>query len=214
MIRFFRQFILVAWLMPVSVAFSGAQLTDRQIIILTVAPDEVFGSYLFGVDGLDKVPTKSEVKVMAPVEMNVFGRGEGIGQSDLRLSTKGSLILQKVFNPGVQFTGFDFKVPANFGNATMTFEPVTEVSELSLLVPENTGVKLEADNLKSMGPMSLDQGSYMRFAINDLSPGKSVILKVSGVPLGKSLYWWSGAVFAALLLLLAGIFSWRTWPRL
>ena len=175
--------------------------------------DELFGSYLLGIENKDKKPQNAAIKIMVPKETIDFRAVEGMNEEDLRLSEKGSLLLEKEFAPGVKFSGIDFLVGASFGKTRLTLSAPYAIKELSLLVPKNSGLELSGENLKPGEPMRLNRGEFLRYVLSDMQTDQIAVLTMQGIPMGRMLYWWAGGIFATLLVLVSGMMSWLKRPK-
>lgn len=193
-------------------SFSEVRVAQRHLIIFTAQPDELFGSYLLGIENTSKEKAKDALKIMIPLETVDFRAVEGVDADHLKLSEKGSLTMDREFNPGMSFMGLDFLVRAQFGRASMTFIAPYAIDELSLLVPQQSKLKISGPNLKLAGSMDLQQGKFDRYLVADIQLGTQIQLTVAGIPVGRVLFWWIGGGFAVILLIAVGIFTIRTWP--
>ncbi len=207
----FALLLLIGLSVP-SVATAEVRVAGRHLIIFTAQPDELFGSYLLGIENTSKESAKDSLKIMIPLETVDFRAVEGVDADHLKLSEKGSLTMEREFKAGMNFTGLDFLVSAQFGRASMTFVPPYPIEELSLLVHQRSKLKISGSNIKLVGTMDLQQGKFDRYLLENIQPGVHLQLAVAGIPVSRTLFWWIGGGFAAILLIAVGIFTKRTWP--
>jgi len=152
--------------------------------------------------------------VMLPKETVDFVPQEGIKPEELALSD-GGVRVSATFPPGVHIVSIGFKVDARFGTAQMSFLPPATVQSFTLLVPRQSGLSVNAPSLVESGGSESPDPQYQSFVNQGpLTVGETLRIELSGLPEGRHRLWLLGSIAAAVLGLAAGLFAWRTRPKL
>jgi hypothetical protein len=202
---------------PVLPAPEGApsiQLTPKHMMILRPGLDAIWGSYVFAVQNTGSEPASLSTEIMLPKETVDFQPQEGVKPEELSLSDAGVRV-NATFPNGVHIVSIGFKVDARFGGATLTLTPPTEVQSFTLLVPRSGGVEVKAPGLVVASGGDAPDPQYQAYVNQGpISPAQAFKVEIAGLPEGRHRLWLLGGVAAAVLLLGAGFFAWRTRPQL
>ena len=92
--------------------------------------------------------------------------------------------------------------------------PTTDIQSFSVLVPRQSNMKV---NSSVLAPNDLGGAPDPQYAAmmstEALKAGVPFAIEVTGLPEGRGRIWIVGGSVAALLVLVAGFFAWRTRPK-
>lgn len=192
----------------------GIQLTPKHLVIVRPGQDSLWGSYVFAVQNSGQEPASLSTEIMLPKETVDFVPQEGIKPEELALSD-GGVRVSAIFPPGVHIVSIGFKVDARYGSAELSFVPQTAVQSFTLLVPRQSGLKVDAPRLIESGGAESPDPQYQSFVNQGpLAVGETLRVELSGLPEGRHRLWLMGGIAAAVLVLASGLFAWRTRPKL
>lgn len=182
----------------------------RHIIMLQPGIDQVQGSYMFGVQNKNSDPTTAKFPVMLPKEVVDFGPQGGVAPSELTLE-EGKLFIEKEFKPGLNLVGVGFVLNSKGGSAEMTLEPKQNIDELNVVTKADSMV-IDAPNFQ-LGLSAMLQNSGMKGILNKeaVKKGETLIVSLSGLPLGRSHFWLLGWILVAIIIAGASFGVWRTY---
>ncbi|MEZ4743460.1 MAG: hypothetical protein R3B45_13610 [Bdellovibrionota bacterium] len=187
------------------------QIAERHVFVLHSGPDVLWGTYMFGVNNMGSEATLFSDRINLPSGITDFAPQEGLSNEELKASPEGGLVFEKEFPPGVTLIAIGFKLPAQLGKASLQLKFHYDISEMSILTKD------DSLNLEFVGvPMQLGDNTimsnetYRTFKSSQkIAKGQQLEVAVSNIA-GRANFWLVGSIFAALLLLLASIFTLKT----
>ena len=192
----------------------GLDLSGKHILILYPVVDAVQGSYLFMVSNPEPAAKKAKVKLMLPKETVDWAPQEGIGAGELALGDDGGLFLEKEFAPGESLFSLGFKVPAYGQEATITVEPSYDISTFSVFVPEGPlEMMVKPIAFSETKGQKFGEKLYNTYNISGLKGGEEQAFVLRGVYAGRTNFYIIGWVSFVLLVVVCGLFAYRTMPR-
>lgn len=197
-------------------SFAEVRVTPKHLLIVRPGIDAVWGSYVFAVqnDGEAEAPFKA--RIMLPKETIDFMPQEGVEASQVTLAEGGTnkVQIEASFPNGVHIVSIGFKVDARFGKADLTLMPEEEVGSLTVLTPRGSPATVVGPDLMSGEDASSPDPQYAgQITQRPLPAGTAYILKVDGVPEGRTRLWFAGGAVALALVLLGLVMAWRTKPH-
>lgn len=198
-------------------ARADVYVTPKHLIILRQGLDSLYGSYVFAVQNTGEAPETLKARVMLPKETVDFMPQEGLDPSEVTLADgpDGGLQIDKSFPNGVHIVSIGFKVDARLGKAGLTLTPVSEIQSFTLLLPRDSGLTLVTSPLVDGDESAAPDPQYRPFvSAAPLAAGAAFNIEVAGIPEGRSRLWLVGGVLAGLMVLAAGLFAWRTKPKI
>lgn len=205
--------VLSSWGLSAT-AKADIYVTSKHLVILRSGIDTVWGSYVFAVNNSGAEPAPLRVNIMMPAEMEDFHPQEGVTREEIQLTDDG-LMVEKMFNAGINVISIGFKVPARFGNAAVSFKPHMEIDSFTVLVPRESKIAVHSPVLAPGNDEARPDPQYVPYVSNTLlKSGQSFTMNVSGVPEGRMTLWITGGITGLVLLLLGLVFALRTRPRL
>lgn len=182
-------------------------LGRKHIIILNCDNKDVFGTYYLGVFNKAKEPKRLKFSILLPKRTVKFEPREGISKEDFILDKKGSLMAEKEFKPGLSLVGIDFKVPYNgFEREALLFELPFDLDEMSLAVPGESGLILQAEGFWAGLPAMLSSSQYSGILKSNLKKGTVFKLHIKGLPRSNFFVWFLALASAFVLLLVLGFY--------
>lgn len=177
-------------------------LSGRHIMMLQADLDYIWGSYYFAVTNPGSKEALFRAPMTLPVETIDFRAQDGLSDQDLKLDKEGHLYVEKEFRPGLNLLGIGFKIRTSSKGADhLTIKALTEIAELSVASPKNSGLSFSASGFREGLPPMLAGGSY-RGMISEKPTllGEELKITVHGIPKGRSeLIQLASAVMIALL---------------
>lgn len=195
-------------------AFATLELSEKHLIILRAGIDSLWGDYVFSIQNNTPTPQPTKIPLFLPAETVDFKAIEGIVDADLRLDTeRGAVILAKAFAPGATVVNVGFKVEAEAGEGTLTFTAAQHLPSVNVLY-EGEILTVEADSLL---PTELPKIAHVDYQAlhtqHPLNIEEEMVIKVTGVPLGRKIIHVYAVIFAIILLLSTLWLGIKTAPR-
>lgn len=206
---------LALFLSLTSGATADVYVTPKHLMILRQGLDSVYGNYVFAVQNTGETEETLKARVMLPKETVDFIPQEGIDPSEVTLAEDGGLMIDKKFPSGVHIVSIGFKTDAEYGHATLTLTPVSEIQSFTLLVPRDSGLTVASQALTDGDASHAPDPQYRPLiSSTPLQSGATFTISVDGMPEGRGRLWMVGAAIAALLLVMAGFLALKTRPRI
>lgn len=208
MLRFFV--FLSAVFVTSSLSAEGIDIARRHVVMLHAGIDTVWGTYMFGVRNDTDEPQTRKVQLMLPKETIDFQAQDGLTQSEIKVTDEGLLYIEKEFAKGLNLLAVGFKVPAEFGKATLTFEAPFELAEFSLVTKKNT-LSVLSDVLLLEESNMVNSEKFLSYKKKGaVLTNEIVIVTLEGIPQGRTALWWIGSIMGVLLVLFAALFTFWT----
>ena len=158
-------------------------LGKKHIFILTSDNKEVFGTSYFAVFNTAKTAKSIRFNLFLPDNVSHFEPREGLLKEDFLLDDEGNLFVNKEFKPGLSLIGLDFKVAYSYSErGPLQFNLPFDLDEISLAVPVESGLALEAEGFKEGVPDMLSQGQYKGILKKKIKQGERLSIDVRGLP--------------------------------
>ncbi len=188
-----------------SVSLAQTKTESRHVVMLHPGFDTVWGTYMFGVRNEGSAPEKFRSSLALPKETVDFQAQEGLAQEDLTSGGEDGLIFEKEFPPGLTLISIGFKVNSEFGEAQLTFHQKSDVGQFSVVTKQGSLLISSASALMdpAMDAVVSEESFTSITSKGPITAGESVVINVSRVPEGRTRLWYSGAIIAALLVVIA-----------
>ncbi len=170
----------------------------------------IYTVYYFGVINEGKEEKKFKTPLWLPKRASSFAPQNGFSKEEILLADDGSLYLEKIFQPGLNLLGINFKVPY-FNRLPIEFKLPFDLSELNFATPKDSQMTLLADGFTEGLSEMLSQGNYQGILKTNLKQGDTFALQIKGLPRPSYYSWYFFSVSASLLLLSLAIFLYRSY---
>ena len=211
LIGFFGTLTLSQVLLAAVEAKVSSVVAPRELIIVKAAKDQIWGNAVVAVINRGKDPEELSFRGNIPKEAVDFRASEGLTAADLVLGGDG-VGIKKTFAAGVNVVGVSFAVNGKDGLAKMTFNPGRAVAELIFMTPAGLLI-IESPQLNLQGTEVQEGERVQVYTLKSpLAEGEVLEVAVKGVPIGRTRLWWMGGAFGVLLVLGAGVLSFKTRP--
>jgi hypothetical protein len=202
---------LSAWLIG-PVVNAEIIVRDRHVLLVYPGVDALWGNYVFMVSNEGDEPQRFATNVLLPNETVDWQAQDNLEPDDIQLSEDGGLRLSKVFDPGNHLLSIGFKVPSSGGAAALSLEPPFAMGMMGIFVSDQS-LEVKADQFTKREDVPFSGQTYNSFTVLDAQPGTVYRAEISGLPEGRGRYWIVGSILALILVVGAGLATWKTKPR-
>jgi hypothetical protein len=167
----------------------GAQSlwASRHVVEIQAGIEMIYGSYFFA-------STPGPNRIMLPKENSDFKLEHGGDQ--LSLSDEGFVEA----NLKDELAAFSWVVPASAGGeATLTFVAPYAIERFVLLYPLDGGLTLSSAIMNADVEQIMGQ-KFRSLSVQNLEEGTEVLIKIAGIPVGRSVYYTYGIYLGLLLI--------------
>lgn len=193
-----------------------AELTvrERHIILLYPGLDSLWGNYIFMLSNTGDEAVQHRMPLLMPQETVDWQAGQGIAPAEIKLQDGGGLVLDKAVPPGNHLMSLGFKLAASGGSTSFTLKPGIDMDMLGVFLPQDSELVMTGGDYRKEENFPFSGKVYDAYTILGAEAGREISSSVAGIPEGRGEYWILGWILTAVLLLVAGVASYLTRPKL
>ncbi len=181
------------------------ELGKKHMLILTGDNEKLYGVIYFAVMNQSSQFLSLKFPVLLPKGVTEFEPRDGVEKKDFLLGDNGFLFVEKLFKPGVNLIGIDFKIPyLPRDRKPLELSLPFDLEELSIATPSGSGLSFEAKDFINGLPLMLSDGEYSGILAKNLQKDSSLVFRVKGFPESHFFAEFLGIVI--LILSLFGLF--------
>ena len=180
---------------------SAAELGKKHILLLRTGLDSIWGEYIFSVQNEKQTAIKAAVPLLLPQETVDFRANEGALDAELQLDNNGKVVLHKEFATGASIVSVLFRSNAEQGNGILTFVSERELTSLALMYEKSMQLEADTGLFSSKQSKEIEHDNFTMIQTQaPIKAGKTIVLRVSGIPQGRSMLHLYASIFAAILI--------------
>ncbi len=208
---FIRAVCLSVVFLSSAVLKAEIKIMPRQMVIFEGGVEELNGTLFWGVINSDQTAQKFRGELWLPKETADFSVVQGASPENVFIDENKKIVIEADFPPGQSMVLVTFNVKIRQGSGELRFEvPSMPPDQVLFIWPEEEHLAISSIDLEGTTPPKMGSKALMALSNkNPLVPGSTIILDIRGVTQGRYNYWVLGGIFAAILLGLSLLLTFR-----